>query len=97
MKPTLLTLGLAFGLFSLGANAAQAQMASAPAPGDSKQKESADGSVKCPVTGDAVPKGKGVVVKVKGGSYRVKDTDCAKELAANPEKYLNEDGSPKNQ
>lgn len=35
-------------------------------------------------------------VTVRGRLYRVCCKDCGKDLEKNPDKYLNQDGSPKN-
>jgi hypothetical protein len=35
-------------------------------------------------------------VVVRGQEYTVDDKACGEELAANPDKYLNPDGTPKN-
>ncbi|MBI3130237.1 MAG: hypothetical protein HYZ13_02670 [Acidobacteria bacterium] len=63
----------------------------------SPQKEQPDGSVKCPVTGHKVLKGKGVTARALGHVYRVEDAAAAKELEAHPDLYLQADGTPKNQ
>lgn len=53
-------------------------------------------NTKCPVTGDPVnAKSKRVVVK--GSIYFVCCAGCDKSLKQHPEKYLNADGTPKNQ
>lgn len=51
---------------------------------------------KCPVTGKAVSPDKGVKVMVRGREYLVFNQAAAEELAANPDKYLDPDGTPKN-
>jgi hypothetical protein len=50
----------------------------------------------CPVTGKAIPEGKGVKVTVRGQEYTVIDKAAADKLTANPDKFLNADGMPKN-
>lgn len=51
---------------------------------------------KCPVTGKVVNPDKGVKVMVRGREYIVFNQAAAEELAANPDKYLDPDGTPKN-
>ncbi|GLH74673.1 hypothetical protein GETHLI_31750 [Geothrix limicola] len=50
----------------------------------------------CPVTGKAIPPGKGTKVTVRGQEYTVIDKAAADKLAANPDLFLNPDGTPKN-
>lgn len=50
----------------------------------------------CPVTGKAIPPGKGVKVTVRGQEYTVIDKAAADKLSANPDMFLNPDGTPKN-
>lgn len=49
----------------------------------------------CPVTGKAIPEGKGVKVTMRGHEYTVIDQAAADKLAANPDKFLTSDGRPK--
>jgi hypothetical protein len=51
----------------------------------------------CPVTGKPIPAGLGVKTIVRDHEYTVIDEDAATELKANPDKYLQADGTPKNQ
>lgn len=50
----------------------------------------------CPVCGKPIISGAGVSVTVRGHQYTVDDQACANQLTANPDKFLNEDGTPKN-
>lgn len=50
----------------------------------------------CPVLGHAVTPGKSPTVTVRGRSYYLCCAGCDAKLAANPDQYLNKDGSPKN-
>ncbi len=50
----------------------------------------------CPVCGMAIAPGKGSKVIVQGHEYTVDSKACGDKLAANPEMYLNADGTPKN-
>lgn len=50
----------------------------------------------CPVCGNAIPFGKGSKIMVRGREYAVDDGACGEALAANPDKYLDPDGTPKN-
>ena len=50
----------------------------------------------CPVTGKLIPSGQGVKAMVRDHEYTVIDAAAAAELKANPDKYLQADGSPKN-
>ena len=50
----------------------------------------------CPVCGKAIAPGTGMKVMVRGQEYTVDEKACGDELAANPDKYLNADGTPKN-
>lgn len=49
----------------------------------------------CPVTGKAIPPGKGIKVTVRGREYTVIDTAAAEKLTADPDQFLNPDGTPK--
>lgn len=53
-------------------------------------------SARCPVCGSDIPIGKGSKVTVRNREYRVDDGACGEALAANPDKYLEPDGTPKN-
>lgn len=96
MKRTLMTLGLALGL-PLAAAPALFAGSALQEPASSPQKADVDGSTKCPVTGRKLAATEGVTVSVKGNSYRVSDDTAGKELSKHPDKYLNADGTPKNQ
>jgi hypothetical protein len=50
----------------------------------------------CPVTGKPIPSGQGVKILVRDHEYTVIDAAAATELKANPDKYLQADGTPKN-
>ncbi len=50
----------------------------------------------CPVTGKLIQNGQGVKTLVRGHDYTVIDAEAATELKANPDKYLQVDGTPKN-
>ena len=50
----------------------------------------------CPVLGNAVTPGKSPIVKVKGHEYYICCAGCDKQLLADPSKYLEKDGTPKN-
>lgn len=52
-------------------------------------------NVKCPVLGGAT-NAKSAKTVVRGQEYYVCCAMCPPELAANPDKYLNKDGTPKN-
>ena len=49
----------------------------------------------CPVLGQKV-NAKSKTIAVRGQEYRVCCADCDTKLAKDPDKYLEEDGSPKN-
>lgn len=49
----------------------------------------------CPVAGEKVD-AKAKTVVVRGQEYRICCAGCDKKLAADPDKYLNKDGTPKN-
>jgi YHS domain-containing protein len=49
----------------------------------------------CPVAGDKVT-AKSKTVAVRGQEYRICCAGCDKKLLAEPDKYLNKDGTPKN-
>jgi YHS domain-containing protein len=53
-------------------------------------------NTKCPVSGEPVS-AKRFRVVVKAKSYWVCCANCQKELKEHPEKYLNADGTPKNE
>ncbi len=50
----------------------------------------------CPVLGNAVTPGKSPIVTVKGRQYYICCSGCDKQLLADPSKYLEKDGTPKN-
>ena len=50
----------------------------------------------CPVLGNAVTPGKSPIVTVKGRQYYICCAGCDKKLLADPAKYLEKDGTPKN-
>ena len=49
----------------------------------------------CPVLGNPTD-AKSETVTVKGQTYRVCCSMCPPQITANPDKFLNKDGSPKN-
>ena len=49
----------------------------------------------CPVLGHAVT-AKSPIVELKGREYRLCCPGCDKKLLADPDKYLEKDGTPKN-
>jgi len=49
----------------------------------------------CPVMGNAVGE-KSTVVVVRGKSYRICCAPCGQKMEKNPDKYLEQDGTPKN-
>jgi len=53
-------------------------------------------NTKCPVMGEKVTPGKSPKVVVRGQEYFLCCKGCDKKLAANPDKYLEKDGTPKN-
>jgi len=63
----------------------------APSVGAANERAAA-----CPVCGKAIASGQGSKILVRGNEYTVDDAACGEELAANPDKYLNADGTPKN-
>ena len=52
-------------------------------------------NLKCPVLGNPTD-AKSETVTVKGQTYRVCCSGCPPQITANPDKYLNPDGTPKN-
>jgi hypothetical protein len=56
----------------------------------------AEAAAVCPVCGKPVAPGEGSKVMVRGQEYAVSDKACGDELVANPDKYLDADGTPKN-
>jgi hypothetical protein len=52
-------------------------------------------NLKCPVLGSPTD-AKSETVVVRGQTYRVCCSMCPPLLTANPDKYLNKDGTPKN-
>ena len=56
----------------------------------------AEASAVCPVCGKSIAPGEGNKVMVRGHEYAVSDKACGDELVANPDKYLDADGTPKN-
>lgn len=70
---------------------------SAPAPPPGIMLIGAEESTSvCPVCGNVIPFGKGRKVVVRSREYTVDDSACGEALAANPDKYLDPDGTPKN-
>lgn len=59
----------------------------------STAKPAANG--RCPVLGNPVSD-RNQIATVRDRSYRVCCEDCRADLAKNPDKFLNPDGSPKN-
>lgn len=53
-------------------------------------------NTKCPVMGEKVTPGKSPKVVVRGQEYLLCCKGCDKKLAADPDKYLEKDGTPKN-
>lgn len=53
-------------------------------------------NTKCPVMGGKVTPGKSPKVAVRGQEYLLCCKGCDKKLAADPDKYLEKDGTPKN-
>lgn len=53
-------------------------------------------NTKCPVMGEKVTPAKSPKVVVRGQEYFLCCKGCDKKLAANPDKYLEKDGTPKN-
>ena len=49
----------------------------------------------CPVMGNGVGE-KSPVVVVRGKSYRICCAPCGQKMEKNPDKYLEQDGTPKN-
>lgn len=62
------------------------------APGAKTPKPAANSH--CPVLGN--PVNKNLKVAVRGQEYFLCCKGCDKDLVANPDKYLNKDGTPKN-
>ncbi len=52
-------------------------------------------NTKCPVTGEAVT-GKSQTVVVRGHAYRICCPGCDAQLLKDPDKYLEQDGTPRN-
>ncbi len=52
-------------------------------------------NLKCPVLGSPTD-AKSETVAVRGQAYRVCCSSCPPLITANPDKYLNKDGTPKN-
>ena len=50
----------------------------------------------CPVCGKSIEPGQGTRLTIRGREYAVDDKACSDELMANPDKYLDPDGTPKN-
>ena len=63
------------------------------APGAETPKPATN--VKCPVMGEKVTD-KSKTVTVKGRQYRICCPGCGPKLTADPDKYLEKDGTPKN-
>jgi YHS domain-containing protein len=53
-------------------------------------------NTKCPVMGEAVVPGKSPKTVVRGREYYLCCKGCAAKLQADPDKYLDKDGTPKN-
>jgi hypothetical protein len=51
----------------------------------------------CPVCGRNIEPGQGTKVTVRGREYNVDEKVCSDALTAEPDKYLEPDGSPKNE
>lgn len=62
------------------------------APGVEKPKSASN--TRCPVLGN--PVNKNLKVAVRGQEYFLCCKGCDKDLVADPDKYLNKDGTPKN-
>lgn len=56
----------------------------------------AEASAVCPVCGKPIAPGEGSKVMVRGHEYAVSDKACGDELVANPDKFLEADGTAKN-
>ncbi len=52
-------------------------------------------NLKCPVLGNPTD-ASSPAVTVRGQAYRICCGGCPTQLATNPDKYLNKDGTPKN-
>ena len=50
----------------------------------------------CPVCGKAIATGQGSKVMIRDQEYTVDGIACGEKLTADPDKYLNADGTPKN-
>ena len=53
-------------------------------------------NIKCPVMGEKVNPAKSPKVVVRGQEYFLCCKGCDKKLQADPDKYLEKDGTPKN-
>jgi YHS domain-containing protein len=73
-------------LLAVALNAAPAASAEAPKPAT---------NTLCPVAGGKVTE-KSKTVVVRGQTYRICCPGCDTKLKADPDKYLEKDGSPKN-
>jgi YHS domain-containing protein len=83
-------------LFALSLNAPLAAVPSTVPAETTPVMSVAEASAVCPVCGKAVAPGEGSKATVRGQEYAVSDKACGDELVANPDKYLNADGTPKN-
>lgn len=83
-------------LFALALNAPLPAMPSTAPAETTPVMTVAEASAVCPVCGKAVAPGEGSKVTVRGHEYAVSDKACGDELVANPDKYLDADGTPKN-
>jgi len=50
----------------------------------------------CPVCGKAIEPGQGTKVTIRGHEYSVDEKGCGDALTADPDRYLEPDGTPKN-
>jgi hypothetical protein len=50
----------------------------------------------CPVCGKTIQPGMGTKISIRGREYTVDETTCSDQLMADPDKYLEPDGTPKN-
>ncbi len=66
----------------------QAQAKKAPLP---------PSNTRCPVLGERVQPGKSPKVEVRGREYHLCCAGCGPKLKADPDKYLEADGTPRNE
>lgn len=74
-----------------------AAMAAAPSFGTTPPAAAQAAEAICPVTDKTIPAGRGVIVRIKTREYRVFDVEAARLLKENPGRYLETDGTPRNQ